>query len=187
MHRRSCITALTSFGVRGAICGSRLFEIKTMAFAGRIHISPAQRLHEASAQGRCSTEGATPSHPTPGIVQHAKQSASRKPSFWPSAAGVRDSTVRRAEPNPSLEARPNGRPPGPVWRYAYIFASPGLASCRWSRLSSNVRHQNRVRAVLQQSQRLRRELNSHKAAKPQEGSCPQWCASQRASAGCRGA
>ena len=42
-------------------------------------------------------------------------------------------------PNPSLEARPNGMPPGPVWRYAYIFASPGLASCRWSRLSSNVR------------------------------------------------
>ena len=137
----SAPVALTSFGVRGAICGSRLFEIKTMAFAGHIHITPAQRLHEASAQGRCSTEGATPSHPTPGIVQHAKQSASRKPSFWPSAAGVRDSTVRRAEPNPSLEARPNGRPPGPVWRYAYIFANPGLASCRWSRLSSNVRPQ----------------------------------------------
>ena len=109
----SAPAALTSFGVRGAICGSRLFEIKTMAFAGRIHISPAQRLHEASAQGRCSTEGATPSHPTPGIVQHAKQSASRKPSFWPSAAGVRDSTVRRAEPLAQAERQrqaPRARP-----------------------------------------------------------------------------
>ena len=41
--------------------------------------------------------------------------------------------------NPSVEARPNGRPPGPVWWYAYIFTSPGLASCRRSRLTSNVR------------------------------------------------
>ena len=57
-------------------------------------------------------------------------------------------------PNPSLEARPNGRPPGPVWRYAYIFASPGLASCRWSRLSSNVRHQRNHRLVCQQEVRL---------------------------------
>ena len=28
-------------------------------------------------------------------------------------------------PNPSLEARPNGRPPGPVWRYAVHFRQPG--------------------------------------------------------------
>jgi len=42
-------------------------------------------------------------------------------------------------PNTSVEARPNGGPPGPVWRYAYIFASPGLASHRRPRLTSNVR------------------------------------------------
>src|SRR5215207_8425212 len=45
----------------------------------------------------------------------------------------------RVRPNPSVEARPNGRPPGPGWWYAYIFTSPGLASCRRSRLTSNVR------------------------------------------------
>ena len=28
-------------------------------------------------------------------------------------------------PNTSLEARPNGRPPGPVWRYAVHFRQPG--------------------------------------------------------------
>ena len=28
-------------------------------------------------------------------------------------------------PNPSLEARPNGRPPGPVWRYAVHFRQSG--------------------------------------------------------------
>ena len=45
----------------------------------------------------------------------------------------------RAWPNPSVEARPNGVAPGPVWRYAYIFARPGLAPRRWARLTSNVR------------------------------------------------
>ena len=28
-------------------------------------------------------------------------------------------------PNPSLEARPNGRPPGPAWRYAVHFRQSG--------------------------------------------------------------
>ena len=46
---------------------------------------------------------------------------------------------REVTPNPSFEARPNGRPPGPGRRYAYIFTGPRLASCRWSRLNSNVR------------------------------------------------
>ena len=31
----------------------------------------------------------------------------------------------RALPNPSLEARPNGRPPGPGRRYAVHFRQPG--------------------------------------------------------------
>ena len=43
----------------------------------------------------------------------------------------------------------------------YIFTSPGLASHRWCRLNSNVRHHKRGRAVHQQNQRLRREPNSH--------------------------
>jgi len=49
------------------------------------------------------------------------------------------SRSRKARPNPSFEARPNGKPPGPGRWYAYIFTGPGLASCRWSRLNSNVR------------------------------------------------
>ena len=36
----------------------------------------------------------------------------------------------------------------------YIFASPGLASCRWLPLSSNVRQRGASRAALEQSQRL---------------------------------
>ena len=56
---------------------------------------------------------------------------------------------RAVRPNPSVEARPNGRPPGPVWWYAYIFTSPGLASCRRSRLTSNVRPpRSRMRALV---------------------------------------
>jgi len=46
---------------------------------------------------------------------------------------------RKVTPNPSVEARPNGKPPGPGRWYAYIFTGPGLASCRQSRLTSNVR------------------------------------------------
>ena len=60
----------------------------------------------------------------------------------------------KALPNPSVEARPNGRPPGPVWWYGYIFTSPGLASCRRSRLTSNVRHQTNSLLPLQQEVRL---------------------------------
>ena len=45
----------------------------------------------------------------------------------------------KVRPNPSVEARPNGRPPGPVRWYGYIFTSPDLASCGRSRLTSNVR------------------------------------------------
>jgi len=48
-------------------------------------------------------------------------------------------SMRTATPNPSFEARSNGKPPGPGRWYAYIFTGPGLASCRWSRLNSNVR------------------------------------------------
>ncbi len=48
--------------------------------------------------------------------------------------------IAPVRPNPSFEARPNGRPPGPGRWHAYIFTGPCLASCRWPRLNSNVRH-----------------------------------------------
>ena len=55
-------------------------------------------------------------------------------------ANVRQARSRqRARPNPSLKRSANGRPPGPAWRYAVHFPSPGLASCRRRPLSSNVR------------------------------------------------
>ena len=38
---------------------------------------------------------------------------------------VSESHPPHMRPNPSLEARPNGRPPGPVWRYAVHFRQPG--------------------------------------------------------------
>jgi hypothetical protein len=41
-------------------------------------------------------------------------------------------------PNPSFEARPNGKPPGPAPGKVY-HPSPGLALYRRSRLNSNVR------------------------------------------------
>ncbi len=61
---------------------------------------------------------------------------------------------RAVLPNPSFEARPNGKPPGPGRWYGYIFTGPGLASCHWSRLNSNVRHQKNGRVLLQQDVRL---------------------------------
>jgi len=61
-------------------------------------------------------------------------------------------------PNMSVEARPNGKPPGPVWRYAYIFASPGLAPCRRRRLTSNVRrHPTSRRSPLDPRRLLRHQ------------------------------
>ena len=33
--------------------------------------------------------------------------------------------VARVLPNPSLKRSANGRPPGPVWRYAVHFRQPG--------------------------------------------------------------
>src|SRR5712691_13464061 len=42
-------------------------------------------------------------------------------------------------PNPSLKRSANGRPPGPVWRYAVHFRQPGPGVLPSSPLSSNVR------------------------------------------------
>jgi hypothetical protein len=43
------------------------------------------------------------------------------------AAAARVSTTGRTpvRPNPSLKRSTNGRPPGPVWRYAVLFRQPG--------------------------------------------------------------
>ena len=37
----------------------------------------------------------------------------------------RSDSCRRVRPNPSLKRSANGRPPGPVWRYAVHFRQPG--------------------------------------------------------------
>ena len=58
-------------------------------------------------------------------------------------------------PTAGHQARSGGTPS--------IFTGPGLASCRWRPLSSNVRQHKRGRAVHQQNQRLRREPNSHES------------------------
>jgi len=42
--------------------------------------------------------------------------------------------------NPSRKRSANGRPPGPVWRYAVHFRQPALASGRHRWLGSNVGH-----------------------------------------------
>jgi hypothetical protein len=47
-----------------------------------------------------------------------------------------------------------------------IISVRAYGACLHGPVSSNVRQHNRRRAVLQESQRLRRELNSHNAAEP---------------------
>jgi hypothetical protein len=58
----------------------------------------------------------------------------------------------------------------------YMMRFAGQAQYRRSRLNSNVRQHKRGSAVLQQGQRLRRELNSHEAAAPKEVASrePEW-------------
>jgi len=73
---------------------------------------------------------------------------------------------QNATPNPSFEARPNGKPPGPGRWYAYIFTDPGLASCRRSRFNSNVRPRETCRAVLPQNQRLSAWTEQPRRAQP---------------------
>ena len=51
----------------------------------------------------------------------------------------------------------------------YILASPGLASRRWRRLSSNVRHQKVSRAVLQQEVRLSAWIEQPRGGQAAEG------------------
>ena len=71
--------ALTSFGVRGAICGSRLFEMITFASASGFYLSHVQLAHKASSRGGRSTGKATPAHPTSCGVRHPRLCSSLKP------------------------------------------------------------------------------------------------------------
>ena len=125
MNTLSASAALTSFGLRGTTCGRLLFEFKAMVVASRFQVSHAHWLRNVGAQGRCNTVRATLAHRTSSGVHYKRQSASRKSASWLLVAGHRRSTVRRAEPNPSLKLSPNGGPPGPVWRYAVHFRQPG--------------------------------------------------------------
>ena len=43
----------------------------------------------------------------------------------PRAAMHTTATAPQVTPNPSLKRSANGRPPGPVWRYAVPFRQPG--------------------------------------------------------------
>ena len=52
----------------------------------------------------------------------------------------RGNSSTRMRPKSSLKRSANGRPPGPVWRYAVHFRQPGPGVCRCRPLSSNVRH-----------------------------------------------
>jgi len=65
---------------------------------------------------------------------------------------------------------------GPVGGTLYIFANRAKASCLRAPVNSNVRQHKRGSAVLQQGQRLRRELNSHEAAAPKDVASwePEW-------------
>jgi len=56
-------------------------------------------------------------------------------------AGNRPRLPCTARPNTSFEARPNGKPQARATGTMYIFCNPGLASCRWPHLNSNVRRQ----------------------------------------------
>ena len=61
------------------------------------------------------------------VVQVNPSALARFNSPRPSAHGAHagHSTHRRVVANPSLNRSANGRPPGPVWRYAVHFRQPG--------------------------------------------------------------
>ena len=62
------------------------------------------------------------------VARHRRQRGAG--SFWSEPRGTTKpwqaiASAHRARPNPSVEARPNGRPPGPGWWYAVHFHQPG--------------------------------------------------------------
>ena len=78
------------------------------------------------------------------VAGHQKRRSRRRSRLSRAGRGL---TLRsRRGPTAGHQARAGGT--------RYILTSPGLASCRWSRLTSNVRPRETHRAVLQQNQRL---------------------------------
>ena len=47
------------------------------------------------------------------------------PAGWVHGAQAMATSTGVVRPNPSLKRSANGRPPGPVWRYAVHFRQPG--------------------------------------------------------------
>ena len=125
MNTLSAQAALTSFGVRGGTCGSRLSAMQTTSIVTRLHGRRSQRIAMART-GACRSIGGV-KHLTVNFkrVQHARQSASGGSALCLAVADLRDPAVRRAEPNSSLKPSPNGGPPGPGRRYAVHFRQPG--------------------------------------------------------------
>jgi hypothetical protein len=85
------------------------------------------------------------------------------------SAALRGRRPESALPNPSLKLSPNGVPPGPRGRAVYHRPrGPGVTPSvpayleRWAAKGEPVQCSSKVSAC-------RRELNSHEAAKPQEG------------------
>ena len=113
MNTLSVPAALTSIGLRGVICGSRLFEMITFASASGFYFSHAQLAHKASSRGGRSTGKATPAHPTSCGVRHPRLCSSLKPPLR-SSTQLHRFTVRRAEPNPSFKPSPNSVPRRPA-------------------------------------------------------------------------
>ena len=75
-------------------------EYAPTPFTGKCHAQPSHKL-----RGRTITQVSSASR------QYATNSAK--------------APVRTARSNPSLKRSANGRPPGPVWRYAVHFRQPG--------------------------------------------------------------
>ena len=68
------------------------------------------------------------SHAAAGVARfaaHPKVGRLRASGLCPSAGTGALASKVRALPNPSVNRSTNGRPPGPVWRYAVHFRQPG--------------------------------------------------------------
>ena len=112
-----------------------------------LHLAPAEeeagscaaRRRELQSQGRrqsvrrpaaSGAVAASPGRASGGemiVTTQVARTASRFGGRAKVAFGTRNrgSLLRAVLPNPSLKRSANGRPPGPVWRYAVHFRQPG--------------------------------------------------------------
>ena len=72
---------------------------------------------------RRQRQGAHALYPSAATVAHGRALNRTRSSSLQHA--IRCTKLRAARPNPSLKRSANGRPPGPVWRYAVHFRQPG--------------------------------------------------------------